>query len=352
LFKGVYRLDNSSKRGIFVNPLYLYKKMANPLADDFYRIGSVAALTGIAVERLRAWERRHDFSPAHKHGRTRFYSAQQLEKLKKIKHLIDRGQTVSSVIHLSEQQLNQRLSESSARAVDSPKAAALTTPLVGLVGANLLHLEQRQEPTDRIDVVARWANLDALLDPSQQQQLPQVLVLQMPVLSTQDIAKAQQHLPDSKIITAYQFATAAELSRCQTTDTPVLKWPLDWREIEFTCLEESKKYIKSAGYAQRRFSDEELIALAVSDTDPNQPTQHLVEAVHQINALSAYLQTCAEEHGSGAIAHGPLDEACSDAAYARAYLESALHTITATAENPPPQQAPNRPPSGPSGLAH
>ena len=29
-----------------------------------YRIGSVAALTGIAVERLRAWERRHDFSPA------------------------------------------------------------------------------------------------------------------------------------------------------------------------------------------------------------------------------------------------------------------------------------------------
>ena len=80
--------------------------MANPLADDFYRIGSVAALTGIAVERLRAWERRHDFSPAHKHGRTRFYSADQLEKLKKIKHLIDRGQTVSSVIHLTEQQLD------------------------------------------------------------------------------------------------------------------------------------------------------------------------------------------------------------------------------------------------------
>ena len=346
LFEGVYRLDNSPKRGIFVDPLYLYKKMANPLADDFYRIGSVAALTGIAVERLRAWERRHDFSPAHKHGRTRFYSAQQLEKLKKIKHLIDRGQTVSSVIHLTEQQLNQRLNDSPAAAVDSPNAAAQAIPLVGLVGANLLQLEQKQEPTDRIDVVARWANLDALLDPSQQQQLPQVLVLQMPVLSTQDIAKAQQHLPNSKIITAYQFATAAELSRCQTTDTPVLKWPLDWREIEFTCLEESKRYLKSVGYALRRFSDEELIALAVSDTDPNQPTQHLVEAVHQINALSAYLQTCAEEHASEAAAHGALDEACSDAAYARAYLESALHTITAAAEHATAQQSPTTPPSG------
>ena len=60
--------------------------MTNQIPDDFYRIGSVAALTGIAVERLRAWERRHGFSPAHKNGRTRFYSADQLEKLKKIKN--------------------------------------------------------------------------------------------------------------------------------------------------------------------------------------------------------------------------------------------------------------------------
>ena len=66
MFEVAYILDNSLKRGIFVDRLYLYNKMAHPLADDFYRIGSVAALTGIAVERLRAWERRHDFSPAHK----------------------------------------------------------------------------------------------------------------------------------------------------------------------------------------------------------------------------------------------------------------------------------------------
>ena len=37
-------------------------------ADDLYRIGTVASLTGIAVERLRAWERRYDFTPAHRDG--------------------------------------------------------------------------------------------------------------------------------------------------------------------------------------------------------------------------------------------------------------------------------------------
>ena len=49
-----FDLDILKKHAMFVDPLYLYRSMTNPLTDDFYRIGSVAALTGIAVERLRA----------------------------------------------------------------------------------------------------------------------------------------------------------------------------------------------------------------------------------------------------------------------------------------------------------
>ena len=310
--------------------------MAERIPDDFYRIGSVAALTGIAVERLRAWERRHGFSPAHKSGRTRFYSADQLEKLKKIKHLIDRGQTVSSVINLSDSQLHQRLTDQSGLTFNtSARTVDASSPKVGLVGANLLQLEQQQETGGHLNVVARWANLSALLDQSQQQQQPDVLVLQVPVLSSREIAKAQRALPGCKIISAYQFATAAELSRCQSQDAPILKWPLDWREIEFTCLEESKRYLKSVGYAQRRFSDEELIALSVGDEDPNRPAQHLVEAIHQVNALAAFLQSCAEENSDGtesdASKSAALSDACGDAAYARAYLETALHAVSSTA---------------------
>ena len=329
--------------------------MTNQIPDDFYRIGSVAALTGIAVERLRAWERRHGFSPAHKNGRTRFYSADQLEKLKKIKHLIDRGQTVSSVINLSESQLHQRLTDQTTPTNnDSTRAGGAFLPKVGLVGANLLQLEQRQDSNGHLDIVARWANLNALLDPGQQQEEPDVLVLQVPVLSSLDIAKAQQAHPGCKIISAYQFATAAELSRCQSQDAPVLKWPLDWREIEFTCLEESKRYLKSAGYAKRRFSDEELIALSVGDNDPNRPTQHLVEAIHQVNALADFLQRCAEEDGSGTESdHGKsaaLSDACGDAAYARAYLETALEAVTTSASTGDTFQP--LAPSDNTGLTH
>lgn len=323
--------------------------MSNHVPEDYYRIGSVAALTGIAIERLRAWERRYGFSPAHKNGRTRFYSVSQLERLKKIKHLIDRGQTVSSVINLNESQLNQRFSNTGTNPDLDSKGPQLATPRVGLVGANLLQLEQRQEPSDRLDIVARWANLGALLDPTHQQEAPDVLILQVPVLSLAEIQKAQQAMPQCKIISAYQFATAAELSRCQAQDVPILKWPLDWREVEFTCLEESKRHLKTTGYAQRRFSDEELIALSVGDDDPNRPTQHLVDAIHQVNALSAYLQSCAEEDGLGGQTNEAFGDACSDAAYARAYLESALQSVAAGAE-PTPSAHQTAPEAG--GLTH
>lgn len=329
--------------------MYLYEKMSNHAPEDYYRIGSVAALTGIAIERLRAWERRYGFSPAHKNGRTRFYSAQQLQRLQKIKHLIDRGQTVSSVISLSESQLNQRLDVADSRSAQAVSASPPAAPKVGLVGANLLQLEQRQEPSERLDIVARWANLSALLDPVHQQEQPDVLIFQVPVLSLGEILKAQQVLPECKIISAYQFATAAELSRCQAQDVPILKWPLDWREVEFTCLEESKRHLKTTGYVQRRFSDEELIALAVGDNDPNRPTQHLVDAIHQVNALSAYLQSCAEEVGESHASNQALGEACGDAAYARAYLESALNALASAGS----QDAVAQPLAGDSaGLAH
>ena len=241
-----------------------------------------------------------------------------------------RGQTVSSVINLSESQLNQRLrSGQSASLGSSTNSTSSPLPSVGLVGANLVQLEQSQEHSDRLNIVARWANLAALFDQDEQQPSPEVLVLQLPVLSAQDIAKAQQALPGCRIVSTYQFATAAELSLCQQQDAPVLKWPLDWREIEYTCLEESKNPVKSSGYANRRFTDEELIALAVGDDDPNLPTQQLVEAIHQINALSGFLQSCADEQTTNTSQSAALGVASSDASWARTYLESALHSVSA-----------------------
>lgn len=302
--------------------------------NDYYRIGSVASLTGIAVERLRAWERRYQFSPAYKDGKTRFYSKDQLEILKKIKRLIDQGQTVSSVINLTEEQLDVRSSSYES----TPEAQNLVgqSPKIGLIGANLLQLEQRVSSSQRLDIVSRWANLDAFLgeqlSPPGEMDAPQVLVLQLPVLTEQAISQAQQALPNAKIITLYQFATANQISRCQEQQVSTLKWPLSWAEIEYTCINEFGLPRLYGVSAPRRFSDEELIAIAAEDQDPNQCAQHLVEQIHQLNALTSYLQTCAgEEEVKGSPNKrdnlGTLAQTRTETAQARAQLETALDTL-------------------------
>jgi DNA-binding transcriptional MerR regulator len=302
--------------------------------NDYYRIGSVASLTGIAVERLRAWERRYQFSPAYKDGKTRFYSKDQLEILKKIKRLIDQGQTVSSVINLTEEQLDVR--SSSYESTLEAQNLVGQPPKIGLIGANLLQLEQRVSSSQRLDIVSRWANLDAFLgeqlSPPGEMDAPQVLVLQLPVLTEQAISQAQQALPNAKIITLYQFATANQISRCQEQQVSTLKWPLSWAEIEYACINEFGLPRLYGVSAPRRFSDEELIAIAAEDQDPNQCAQHLVEQIHQLNALTSYLQTCAdEEEVTGNVDKrdnlGTLAQTRTETAQARAQLETALDTL-------------------------
>jgi DNA-binding transcriptional MerR regulator len=309
--------------------------------NDYYRIGSVASLTGIAVERLRAWERRYQFSPAYKDGKTRFYSKDQLEILKKIKRLIDQGQTISSVIHLTEEQLDAR----SGSGQDHHQVQDLVgqSPRIGLIGANLLQLEQRVSGKQRLDIVSRWANLEAFLrelgeqiSPLSEMDAPQVLVLQLPVLAEQAIKQAQQALPNTKIVTLYQFATAHQISRCQEQQVATVKWPVSWAEIEYTCINEFGLPRLYGVSVPRRFSDEELIAIAAEDQDPNQCAEHLVEQIHQLNALTDYFQTCAgEEEVKDSDAKRETLEALAqtrtETAQARAQLEAALDTLlTAT----------------------
>jgi MerR family transcriptional regulator, light-induced transcriptional regulator len=197
--------------------------------DDLYRIGTIAQLTGIAVERLRAWERRYGLEPAHKSGKTRFYSGAQLERLQLIKRLIDQGHPISTLVDLDDDQLAARL--------NTQRQARLNPARAGLIGPNLLVLEQRQTAhgPGRLDVRGRWANLDAFLeDPVSADQLD-VVVVQLPVLLLDSVEKISRFQPDARIVAIYQFATPSICRRCRSLGIPTLAWPTSWLEIEHAC---------------------------------------------------------------------------------------------------------------------
>ena len=289
---------------------------------DLYRIGTVASLTGISVERLRAWERRYDLAPAHKAGKTRFYSRPQLDRLKLIKHLIDQGQPISSLASLSMEQLQGRLEQDQSHTVIAP----LHAPRIGLVGPNLLMLEQqalRGGVAPRVDVVSRWANMAAFQDEQTGTDDPSVLIIQTPVLSTQAVDSAKEFLPEARLIAIYQFATAKAVADVQQAGTPTLKWPVSWAEIEHLAISETGLPNQPGHAIARRYSDEELIAIAAGSDDPTNCPEYLIEAINQLNAFADYALDCAQ-----AVDRPQLyANVHADATQARAQLEAALEAL-------------------------
>ncbi len=291
-------------------------------SDDLYRIGTVASLTGISVERLRAWERRYDLSPAHKSGKTRYYDRRQLEKLKLIKHLIDQGQPISSLAGLTLEQLGERL-EADAKVVP---IATLQQPRVGLIGPNLVGLEQQLPEIgarQRITVVSRWANMEAFTDEQTSADQPEVIVAQLPVLSIQPIDLIRAAHPTAKLVVIYNFATAPVISKVQQSGVPTSKWPVSWSEIEHLALTEAGLPQRAPRAVPRRFSDDELIAIAASSTDPTNCPGFLVDQIHQLNAFAEFAEDCANAVDQAHL----YARVAVDATQARAQLELALESL-------------------------
>jgi DNA-binding transcriptional MerR regulator len=286
--------------------------------DDLYRIGTVATLTGISVERLRAWERRYGVAPAYRSGKTRFYSKQQLQTLQRIKRLIDQGHPISSLAALSDEQLDERLSAA------TPRLQALQSATVGLIGPNLLVLEQQQGSDNRLEVRARWANMDAFMSDQTGTERIDVIVAQLPVLLVDHINNLARFHPESRIVAIYQFATPAQVAAVQELGIPTLTWPAGWQEIEHACATTAGLPLRAARTAVRRFSDEELIAISASEQgDPAACPQHLVELISGLNAFAEYTLNCADEAAEPEL----YQRVHTDTTQARAQLELALEMM-------------------------
>ena len=299
--------------------------------QELFRIGTVSALTGLSVERLRAWERRYDLSPAHKSGRTRFYDQSQLDRFKVIKRLIDLGHPISSLVELDQNQLETRLRNQSLDESEFHNATVLfqDRPMVGLIGPNLLLLEQKTSATSdesqqgSIEIAARWANIDAFKSEQEQVEDLDVVVIQLPVLNTQPIELVKEYFPKSKVIVLYQFTRADIIGQIQSLKIPTIKWPVSWIEIEHMCVNGHRLLKGNKHPSPRKFSDEELIAIASSSDDGTGCPEYVVESIHQLNALATYSHECGKEVKDPSS----MQALHASTTHARAELEIALDRL-------------------------
>jgi DNA-binding transcriptional MerR regulator len=288
--------------------------------QELYRIGTVAKLTGVTVECLRAWERRYGLQPAERSGKTRYYSPDQLDQLAKIKRLIDQGHPISTVVTLSHEQLDARLTTNPAR------RATARVPQVGLIGAKVLILEQDGGDSEQIEVAGRWIDVDDFTDsrPAERNSLD-ALVVQLPSLALEPLLRAQRAAPDCRLITLYQYASDEAIAEAQSRGANTLEWPLTWTQLERACASPAGPLRQAGKTAPRRFTDRELVdivarARAVGDDLP----RHLVGLISDLNAFVDYNTQRVTEAPEAAERHDRVREEVS---YQRSQLERLLAEV-------------------------
>lgn len=199
------------------------------MVGNLYKIGAVSKRTGITPECLRAWERRYGLAPAERAGKTRFYSAEQVEWLLAVKALLDQGHPISQVVHFDDEEIERRL-RPAAGVTAQPTRQAVR---VGIVGARLIEaLRDACDSGATALEAAQWADLDELaIDEDPAANLDCVL-LYLPSLDIQRLDVVREVYPSAPLVVAYSYARADDAERFLATGCALLKWPSPWQDVE------------------------------------------------------------------------------------------------------------------------
>lgn len=287
--------------------------------EDLYKIGAVARRTGITPECLRAWERRYGLQPAERAGKTRFYSASQVERLTTVKTLLDQGHPISQLIQLTDDELQRRLRPPPTRAVVHRRRT-------GLVGGQLIlaHREARRNPetTDvGMEIVAEWTTAAELK--ADRGALPGLdcLVVYVPTLDIQHLEEIEEIYPHAGLVAAFRYATARDLEACRQAARSVLRWPAEWQ----TLVRRVTATTPVVASPSRRYSDEELVHISLMASRAGcECPHHLAELIGELNDYESHARRC------GSI-HGAVDEdhrlVAAHLGTARGQLEESLHVL-------------------------
>ena len=185
-------------------------------------------------------------------------AATQLKRLEKIKTLTEDGHPISSLVELSEEQLDARIG------ITRPRVSPHRLPQIGLVGPNLLILEQEAGDSDRAEINQRWVSIDDFVQsrPAERAQLD-VVAVQIPSLNAEVLQRVRNAAPDCRLLAIYQFASREALAHAtEQHGATALAWPLTWTDLMLACATPAGDAARAGRTAPRRYTDHELVDIA------------------------------------------------------------------------------------------
>ena len=315
-------------------------------AEDEYGIGAVARLTGLSDHTIRVWERRYQAVVAERTptGR-RLYRTTDVEKLRLLKLLTDKGVAISQLAGDSIKALKERLA-SMQELTQRPDLSSLSVAVAGDFLPALVR--DRDDRLGPLDVVIAETNLDRFETDLQQIRVD-ALVLEITTITPGLLDRIQRLRKLSRAkhcVVVYTFARSADVEALAAEDIVLLRAPVRVDEVVTALVkldllaprrpdaadaederDTDRHWPTGKAIVARRFNNEQLSRLAriTSSIDCECP-RHLAELVRQLAAFEMYSADCANRDEDDRALHRYLHRA---SAAARAGIEAALARVVA-----------------------
>lgn len=308
------------------------KRLYKSLAPRHYRSGEAAKLARMPASTLRIWERRYAVvSPPKSASGQRLYTEEDIERLRLIRGLVDRGHPISAVASLNAESL-KALVESSG-VVQATHVEPISLLIVGPVSFDIAHCA-----CAHMRVCGRPRSLEEAIRSARTGTRADALLAFVPSLQEETISRIAAlaealHAKAVSVICSEASAHATERAGlggirvirqadAEAKPEPLVAELVDWatalRQADILNADTRRR-------SARRFDDKALASLAghASAIQCECP-RHLAELVIQLSAFQRYSDECIYRSARDALLHRRLGNVANRAVQ---LLETALAEI-------------------------
>ena len=296
-------------------------------AEHRLRSGTVARLSGVPVATLRVWERRYAVVDAPKSATgQRLYSSQDVQRLRLLRQLTERGHAIGTLASLDMQALQALWADAGGVA---PASAARSGPRqVVVVGR---HAALKLASVAGCQLLAVHDDLAA----ASAAELPEsceVLLLHLPSLQPAFAEQAQAlaaRWRAQAVVVLYAFGPESVAERLRTAGATVRRDPISANELGRLLAAAAPVPAPVQPAPQpapdRRFSDEDLQTLSEMPSNVAcECPRHLAEILLQLGGFERYSLDCQSRSPADAALHQHLSQL---AGTARSLFEQALQRV-------------------------
>lgn len=305
-----------------------------PAAGARLRSGTAARLAGVPVSTLRVWERRYAVVAAPKTPTgQRLYTAHDVQRLRLMRQLTDRGHAIGTLAMLDLPALEQ-LAETA-----PPPLVPATAARVAVLGRGAAQKLLSAVPGMELTVWDDPDAADAALDAGGLASRPDVLLLHLPSVQphhAERVLALARRVQAGATVLLYAFGAQLLLDSLAAAGLVLRREPASGRDLARLVAAVARPAAATsaagkalatpasgaAGPAPRRFSDDSLAALAeIPSTVACECPRHLAEIVMQLASFERYSGDCLSRSPVDAALHRHLGAL---AGTARSMFEQAL----------------------------